>query len=248
MKKIISLIILVVVCFLLFRFCKTGSMEQALGDLKNKTADVAGGAVDGVGNVAKGAADLAGKAADTAGNVAGGAADLAGDVAGGAAEAVGNAAKGAADVAGGAAEAVGNAAGGVADGAKGLVKMLTPSIKKNDDGSESIAVSKIFFQSGTANIDSKSFSYITSIASFIKGMDSYSKIRVEGHTDSSGDAEANKRLSKQRANAVVKLLVEAGVDADKVYSTGLGASSPIATNDTSEGKAQNRRVEFDIER
>lgn len=70
------------------------------------------------------------------------------------------------------------------------------------------------------------------------------KLRVEGHTDSTGDDAYNQRLSQQRAEAVQAYLAQAGVDNAQINAVGLGESHPIATNDNSTGRAQNRRVEF----
>lgn len=72
------------------------------------------------------------------------------------------------------------------------------------------------------------------------------KVRVEGHTDSTGDAAHNEDLSKRRAETVVKWLVDHGVDAPRLEAAGYGSARPIATNDTEEGRAQNRRVVFVI--
>ena len=69
------------------------------------------------------------------------------------------------------------------------------------------------------------------------------KIRVEGHTDSRGDAEANLQLSDQRANAVMEALVSLGVAADRVTALGMGEDFPIASNEDEEGRARNRRVD-----
>lgn len=69
------------------------------------------------------------------------------------------------------------------------------------------------------------------------------KIRVEGHTDSSGDADANLALSEQRANAVREALISLGVAAERVTATGMGEDFPIASNEDEEGRAQNRRVD-----
>ena len=68
-------------------------------------------------------------------------------------------------------------------------------------------------------------------------------IRIEGHTDSVGDADTNLEISQQRANAVYEALVSLGVAADRVTTMGMGEDFPIATNDTEEGRAQNRRVD-----
>lgn len=69
------------------------------------------------------------------------------------------------------------------------------------------------------------------------------KIRVEGHTDSSGDAEANLLLSEQRAQAVLEALVSLGVASERISSLGMGEDFPIASNEDEEGRARNRRVD-----
>ncbi|MEM1202798.1 MAG: OmpA family protein [Acidobacteriota bacterium] len=71
-------------------------------------------------------------------------------------------------------------------------------------------------------------------------------IEVQGHTDASGNAEFNQRLSQQRAEAVRNALVARGVDGVRLRATGFGSSRPVADNDTAEGRRQNRRVEFQI--
>lgn len=69
-------------------------------------------------------------------------------------------------------------------------------------------------------------------------------IRIEGHTDSRGGANLNQVLSQRRAEAVRDALVSRGVDAGRISAVGLGSSAPVATNDTSDGRARNRRVEI----
>ncbi|WP_323750560.1 OmpA family protein [Marinobacter sp.] len=73
-------------------------------------------------------------------------------------------------------------------------------------------------------------------------------VEIAGHSDSTGKAEYNRFLSQRRAEAVANRLVSAlGVDADRVSAVGYGEAEPIATNDTSAGRAQNRRVEARIQ-
>lgn len=70
-------------------------------------------------------------------------------------------------------------------------------------------------------------------------------VRVEGHTDSTGSAAYNQTLSLHRAESVIHYLVNhGGLDAGKFIAVGMGEGSPVATNDTKEGRAMNRRVDF----
>ena len=69
-------------------------------------------------------------------------------------------------------------------------------------------------------------------------------LRIVGHTDSTGDANANIALSLARADAIKAALIERGVAASRLLSAGLGQRNPVATNETAEGKALNRRVEL----
>jgi outer membrane protein OmpA-like peptidoglycan-associated protein len=72
-------------------------------------------------------------------------------------------------------------------------------------------------------------------------------IRVEGHTDSRGNANANQLLSQKRAEAVRDALVAAGVDPARITAIGLGEGQPVASNDSEEGRARNRRVDVILE-
>jgi OOP family OmpA-OmpF porin len=71
------------------------------------------------------------------------------------------------------------------------------------------------------------------------------KLLIEGHTDSTGDADHNLDLSKRRAEALKAILVaQFGIDASRLTTAGLGATKPVDTNDTPQGRSQNRRVEL----
>jgi OOP family OmpA-OmpF porin len=72
------------------------------------------------------------------------------------------------------------------------------------------------------------------------------QVRVEGHTDSTGPEAYNQGLSERRADSVRKFLVEKGIEEARLTSVGFGESNPIATNDTREGRALNRRVELQV--
>jgi OOP family OmpA-OmpF porin len=70
------------------------------------------------------------------------------------------------------------------------------------------------------------------------------RVAIEGHTDAQGDEASNLALSESRAEAVRDYLVSQGIAADRLETAGFGESRPIASNDTAEGRAENRRIEF----
>jgi len=87
---------------------------------------------------------------------------------------------------------------------------------------------------------------LTDLASRIKGM-MLNWIKLTGHTDSIGTDAYNQKLSDRRADAVRSYLVGQGVDGGKITAKGMGESSPVAPNATKEGRAQNRRVDVEID-
>jgi OmpA-OmpF porin, OOP family len=70
------------------------------------------------------------------------------------------------------------------------------------------------------------------------------KVGVYGHTDNTGNADANQRLSEERANSVKSYLMSKGLATNRIESKGFGQNQPVADNKTSAGKAQNRRVQI----
>ncbi len=72
------------------------------------------------------------------------------------------------------------------------------------------------------------------------------QVEVAGHTDNVGSPDYNKKLSQQRANAVRQYLVDHGIAPSRIIARGYGMDEPIATNETEEGRAKNRRVEFRV--
>jgi outer membrane protein OmpA-like peptidoglycan-associated protein len=75
----------------------------------------------------------------------------------------------------------------------------------------------------------------------------YKKITIEGHTDSTGAKEVNKKLSRQRARSVYDEFIKAGVDAEKMSYAGFAATMPVKSNNTAEGRSANRRTEIFVE-
>jgi len=74
--------------------------------------------------------------------------------------------------------------------------------------------------------------------------DSDQQVTIEGHTDSNGNDDSNLRLSQARADSVRAYLIQQGVKAERIQAIGKGETQPIASNDTAEGRANNRRVEI----
>ena len=98
------------------------------------------------------------------------------------------------------------------------------------------------FATDSAKISDEYLSEIKQVADYMVENGDYTVI-LEGHTDSTGSAAYNQKLSERRAAAVAGALQNFGVDADRISSVGYGESQPIATNATKEGRAQNRRVD-----
>lgn len=101
----------------------------------------------------------------------------------------------------------------------------------------------ILFDVGKSTIKAESFTTINKIASFMKEHQDIS-FRIDGHTDSDGTDEANQKLSQDRAKAIKDALIKFGIREYRLESKGWGEAKPIATNNTADGKALNRRVEF----
>ena len=99
------------------------------------------------------------------------------------------------------------------------------------------------FDSATTRLTPESNGTVTNLIAIMKCYPTM-QVELDGHTDSTGDAAANKQLSIDRANAIRDLLVAGGVDTSRITTAGFGADKPIASNDTEEGKAKNRRTEM----
>jgi OmpA-OmpF porin, OOP family len=106
---------------------------------------------------------------------------------------------------------------------------------------------QIQFRFGLADLDPVSGAILDAVLMVIKTHAEIGKIRIEGHTDNKGSAAHNQSLSDARAAAVASWLVKHGVDRSRLASIGYGLKMPIDTNDTDDGRAHNRRVEFHIE-
>jgi OOP family OmpA-OmpF porin len=99
------------------------------------------------------------------------------------------------------------------------------------------------FETNSADLKASSYPVLNEIAEGLKAQPSI-KVEVQGHTDSTGKAEYNQRLSERRAQSVVNYLVSKGIAAERLIPKGYGLTRPIASNNTAEGRARNRRVEL----
>jgi OOP family OmpA-OmpF porin len=109
--------------------------------------------------------------------------------------------------------------------------------------SDLLAKGSIRFESGRAAIDPDSTGLLDRLIETAMRCPA-ANIEIAGHTDGDGEDAFNQALSEKRAQAVADYLVKAGLPADRFTAVGYGSTQPIASNDTDEGKAQNRRIEF----
>ena len=103
----------------------------------------------------------------------------------------------------------------------------------------------VTFDSSSSTLRPAGANTLTGVAMVLK---EYPKtaVNVVGYTDSTGSKDLNMRLSQQRADSVASSLIVQGVEASRVRTQGMGPANPIASNSTTEGKAQNRRVEITL--
>ena len=108
---------------------------------------------------------------------------------------------------------------------------------------EAVVLNNIFFESEKYELKPESHPELDVVQKMLDKNPSL-KIEIGGHTDNTGTEEQNKLLSEKRAKSVYEYLVGKGVDAGRLSYKGYAASKPVASNNTNEGKAQNRRTEF----
>lgn len=107
-----------------------------------------------------------------------------------------------------------------------------------------VALDGIYFDTGSDQLRPESYATLEEVGSMLREHGDL-ELSIEGHTDSQGDEASNLDLSDRRAASVRRYLVtEQGVDAARLTSRGVGESQPVASNDTAEGRQQNRRVEL----
>jgi outer membrane protein OmpA-like peptidoglycan-associated protein len=149
--------------------------------------------------------------------------------------------------------AIGAGVGALAGGSVGLyldkqAKELeqVAETKRTENGVLVNMKSEILFDSGSAVLKDEAIAQIEKVADIIAKY-SDDRVRVEGHTDSTGAASKNEELSLRRADAVKRVLLGRGVKEAQVTALGMGSTKPLADNKSPAGRAKNRRVELHID-
>jgi len=105
---------------------------------------------------------------------------------------------------------------------------------------------KVVFETDKAIIRPGSEKVLQTLLQFLNEHGEVTRLRIEGHTDSTASDEYNQELSARRSLAVANWLVDKGVDADRLIAVGFGEARPMAPNEVATGRAENRRTEFHV--
>jgi len=132
--------------------------------------------------------------------------------------------------------------------AMGQLQSLVTEITNLKETSRGLVVSlsDVLFDVGKATLKEGAVANVRKISAVLKQYPNH-QISVEGYTDSQGSDAFNQKLSEDRAGSVKQALIEGGVDPVLISSKGLGKASPVASNETAEGRQANRRVEIVVE-
>lgn len=154
---------------------------------------------------------------------------------------------------------IGAGIGGVAGGGVGLYmdrqeaelrEELTGSgvqVVRTEEGQiDLIMPGNITFATDSSDVKSEFMDTLRSVAKVVQEYEN-TLVTIEGHTDSTGSDSYNQLLSERRAASVAEVLLSEGVAFERIAAEGYGESRPVASNDTAEGRAQNRRVEISLE-
>jgi outer membrane protein OmpA-like peptidoglycan-associated protein len=125
-----------------------------------------------------------------------------------------------------------------------LLKQFSMVLETRDTGRGLVVnMSDVLFDTGKYTLRRVARGKLARIAGILLNYPGL-RLQTEDHTDSTGSYELNQRLSEQRAEEVREYLISQGIPADSITSVGMGYSTPIASNDTYEGRQKNRRVEL----
>ena len=112
---------------------------------------------------------------------------------------------------------------------------------------KSFVFENLNFEFGSAKLTPESLPTLNDLVDILKAYPSV-QVKLEGYTDNVGDTAENKKLSLARAEATKEIIVTSGIDPQRITTAGYGEERPIASNETEEGKAKNRRLELVVER
>jgi len=126
----------------------------------------------------------------------------------------------------------------------GIMEDSTLAVKENIQVGEKVQLNNIFFESGRYYLLPESYAELNKLATYLI-KHPHLQIQINGHSDNSGLKIKNQKMSELRAREVFEYLIKKGVQ-NKMYFKGFGSSQPLADNTTDEGRAKNRRVEFEI--
>lgn len=119
------------------------------------------------------------------------------------------------------------------------------SVESLEKSGKTIKIENIFFDSGKFDLREESYAALNLLYKFMVVNPSI-YVDINAHTDNIGSDSYNLKLSENRAGSVVDYLVKKGIDKSRLFPQGFGKSKPVASNDTEEGRALNRRVEFSL--
>lgn len=129
-----------------------------------------------------------------------------------------------------------------AEQAESLKRRLEHMQLRETDRGVVITLGDVLFETGESALKSTAASHVQDVVQLLND-EADKRIRIEGHTDSQGASDFNKRLSELRAESVQQSLVDAGIDSGRITVLGLGEDFPIASNENADGRAKNRRVD-----
>ena len=129
--------------------------------------------------------------------------------------------------------------------AKAFSESMKTAVESTTATDKVLTLNHIAYETGSASLTANSKYELDNL---VTAMNTYPQIRIEigGHTDDTGEPEANRALSQQRAASVAKYLTDRGIEAGRLRTVGYGDSKPLAPNDSDDNRAKNRRTEITI--